>query len=145
MALKDEYYTISEAAEQVGVTRQTISRWINEGKLLAEKIGRETLIKIEQVNQLIDERLTVLIGKYVDRRLGTFLKEKYNYTKGDIIEPLGTKRKPFAIGYSVRRKDGNREKVWIHIGKVEFSEDEPLLNLEIKKLTRTVEPKKKGK
>ena len=45
MALKDEYFTISEAAKDIGVTRQTISRWIIERNIPAEKVGRVTLIK----------------------------------------------------------------------------------------------------
>lgn len=45
MTLKDKYFTISEAAKEIGVTRQTISRWIADGKISAEKVGRETLIK----------------------------------------------------------------------------------------------------
>lgn len=42
--LADKYFTISQAAKEVGVTRQTISRWITTGLLPAEKIGREKLI-----------------------------------------------------------------------------------------------------
>ncbi len=49
MALKDEYFTISEAAKDIGVTRQTISRWIAELDIPVEKIGRVTLIKREDL------------------------------------------------------------------------------------------------
>ena len=49
MALKDEYFTISEAAKDIGVTRQTISRWITERDIPVEKIGRVTLIKKEDL------------------------------------------------------------------------------------------------
>lgn len=51
MALSDEYFTISQAAEQVGVTRQTIARWIKEGRLTAERIGRECLIPKQLVKK----------------------------------------------------------------------------------------------
>ena len=45
MALKDKYLTISEAAKELGVTRQSISRWIKEGRVTAEKIGRNAYRK----------------------------------------------------------------------------------------------------
>lgn len=45
MALKDNYITITQAAKQLGVTRQTISRWVAKEYVPAEKIGRETLIR----------------------------------------------------------------------------------------------------
>jgi excisionase family DNA binding protein len=51
MALKDTYFTISEAAREASVTRQTVSRWIREGKLPAERIGRETLIKKQDMRK----------------------------------------------------------------------------------------------
>lgn len=51
MALKDNYFTISEAAKQLKVTRQTISRWVAKGNVPAEKIGRETLIKKKDLHK----------------------------------------------------------------------------------------------
>ena len=44
MAIKNKYLTVSEAARLLGVTRQTISRWMSDKKLRGEKIGREVLI-----------------------------------------------------------------------------------------------------
>jgi excisionase family DNA binding protein len=44
MALKDRYFSVSQAAKEIGVTRQAIHRWIASGKIPAEKVGRETLI-----------------------------------------------------------------------------------------------------
>ena len=58
MALKDNYLTISEAAKQLKVTRQTISRWIAKGYVPAEKIGRETLIKKKDLHQYHRRRLS---------------------------------------------------------------------------------------
>ena len=57
MALKDKYFTISEATKELNVTRQTISRWIKEGKLHGEKIGRETLIDKEECRKYRSQRL----------------------------------------------------------------------------------------
>ncbi len=44
MSLKDSYFTVTQAAKELGVTRKTISRWLVDGKLSAEKVGREKLI-----------------------------------------------------------------------------------------------------
>jgi excisionase family DNA binding protein len=51
MALKDAYFTITEAAKDASVTRQTISRWIREGQIPAVKIGRVTLIKKQDIRK----------------------------------------------------------------------------------------------
>ncbi len=53
MALKDQYMTISQAAKYLGVTRQTVSRWLSAGELSAEKVGRERLIPKGEVYSFI--------------------------------------------------------------------------------------------
>ncbi len=58
MALKDNYVTITQAAKQLGVTRQTISRWLAKGKVPGEKIGRETLIKKKDLHKYHIMKLT---------------------------------------------------------------------------------------
>ena len=42
--LKDEYFTISQLAEYVGVSRMTIYRWIRDGLIEVEVIGRERIV-----------------------------------------------------------------------------------------------------
>jgi excisionase family DNA binding protein len=59
MAIKDEYFTISEAARALGVTRQTVSRWIKKGRIDSESVGREILIK---KNDLFQYQYDDLIG-----------------------------------------------------------------------------------
>lgn len=44
MAISDNYYSIAQAAEHSGLTRQTIYRWIKGGNLNVERAGREGLI-----------------------------------------------------------------------------------------------------
>lgn len=41
----DSYCTRREAAQILGVSTLTIWRWLRSGKLSAEKVGREVLIK----------------------------------------------------------------------------------------------------
>jgi excisionase family DNA binding protein len=49
MTIKDSYFTITQAAKGMNVSRQTISNWISEGKIQAETIGREKLINKDQL------------------------------------------------------------------------------------------------
>jgi len=50
--LSDKYFTITQAAQYTGFTRQTISRWVKMGKLTSEKVGREVLIKKDEVGKV---------------------------------------------------------------------------------------------
>ena len=52
MALKDMYYTISEAARELGVSRQTIYRWIADGKVPTEKIGGVMLVEKAAISRI---------------------------------------------------------------------------------------------
>lgn len=86
MALKDTYFTILEAAKEFRVTRQTISRWIAEGKIPVEKVGRETLIKKKGLHQYHRKRLSEAAA---DSILALYLKtaEDYCREKGYITGP----------------------------------------------------------
>ena len=75
-ALKDAYFTISQAAEELHVSRQTISRWIARGKITAEKVGRVTLIKKEDLFQYEDRRLQARINDIVVKRLINRFREE---------------------------------------------------------------------
>jgi excisionase family DNA binding protein len=44
MKISEFFYTQGEAAEVLGVTSVTVWRWIKEGRLDIERIGREVLI-----------------------------------------------------------------------------------------------------
>lgn len=50
--VKREFYTNGEAAAVLGVARQTIWRWINEGKLEGHHLGREVLIEKAAIEKL---------------------------------------------------------------------------------------------
>ncbi len=123
MALKDKYFTISEAAQEFGVTRQTISRWVASGKIPAQKIGRETLIEKTQLQRYGDDSLSrSLMAKFASNII-RYLREAYGYTNEDVIQLLGTKRWGTGVEFSVTKKDGTCEKVSVDIGKIEVSED----------------------
>lgn len=58
MALKDEYLTVSQAARELGVTRQTISRWIAKKYVPVERVGRFALIKKKDLQKYHHWRLS---------------------------------------------------------------------------------------
>ena len=106
MALKDEYLTISQAAEDLGVTRQTISRWVAKGEIPAERIGRETLIHKDDL-QIIESRQDEDIRNKIVKRLISEVRKKFHYTREDKIEEIEPSKR--AIRLSVTRKDGTHE------------------------------------
>ncbi len=103
MALKDTYFTISEAAKQLKVTRQTISRWVAKGNIPAEKIGREVLIKrgdlhkyhSTKVGRFVADSVTSLCLSAVE----DYAREKgYGTRDGEYIKYLD-KDEPLEPGY----------------------------------------------
>jgi excisionase family DNA binding protein len=50
--IRDQVYTLTEAAEVLGVNRVTIRRWIAAGKLEAETIGGVVLISRKVIDHL---------------------------------------------------------------------------------------------
>jgi excisionase family DNA binding protein len=131
--LTDEYVTISQAAKAVNVTRQTISRWIRQGKIPAEKIGRETLLEKERLFLLYDEKMRDYFSESIDRwmrRAATvYLREK-NYVSENstmIVAYQSVKR----IKIVAWEKDGSRIVFDIPIGQMRF-----VIDREAKELLR---------
>ncbi|MFC1901727.1 excisionase family DNA-binding protein [Chloroflexota bacterium] len=81
MALKDKYLTISQAAKELKVTRQTISRWTAKKYVPVERVGRVALIKREDLH------------KYHMRRLSEAatdsIMELYTVVVGDVLREAG--------------------------------------------------------
>ena len=105
MSLKDKYCTISEAAKELGVTRQTIYRWIKGGKITVERIGRETLIERAKLNILQQSEFHRFFGTAMIIALRQYIRNTYGYTEDDIIE------KASGLDFNVRRHDGSHEKI----------------------------------
>lgn len=53
MKIMDYFYTEQEAARLLGVNPITIWRWIKEGKIDLQRVGREVLIPKWEVDMLI--------------------------------------------------------------------------------------------
>ncbi len=52
MQIAEHFYTMTEAAELLQVDRVTIRRWIDSGKLDAQRAGRVTFVDKRQVDTL---------------------------------------------------------------------------------------------
>ncbi len=58
--LSELYVSIGNAAKLLSVNRLTIRRWINQGKLQAEAIGRTTIVSKEELKRIAQERKIIL-------------------------------------------------------------------------------------
>ncbi len=103
MALKDSYITISEAAKKAGVTRQTVSRWIKDGKLPAEKIGRETLIKKKDLTKIGQARLAETFDSAVLLSFISEIRERGKYSENDEITHIGN------LVFDIKKQDGTHD------------------------------------
>jgi excisionase family DNA binding protein len=115
MALRDNYFTISEAAKATGHSRQTISRWVATGKIPAEKVGRETLIERVELFQFIEQRNDIWFDKVLPLRLIDFFRKEYNYDKEDKIARVGDE-----YDFLVTKKDGTLEKIEVKNFHISF-------------------------
>jgi excisionase family DNA binding protein len=117
MALKEQYFTVSEAATYLGVTRQTISRWIKKGRFRAERFGREILIdKVSLDNYRFNYRDRI-IGNKILQNFTDLVRKKCGYSKDDRIEMiLDELYEPGrSMNYIVTKKDGNIDKIYLTI------------------------------
>ena len=103
MALKDKYTTISEAAKEMGVTRQTISRWIKEGKLDGEKIGREILIEKEKLAIIRRGRIAETFDGAMIMAFIHVIREEGKYSKADEIQHMGN------LVFDIKKQDGTHD------------------------------------
>lgn len=64
MALKDKYTTISEVTRELKVTRQTVSRWLRDGKIETEQVGREKLINRKSLERFLEKKVKEIVAKF---------------------------------------------------------------------------------
>ena len=51
--IKEQYYTIKEVAEMLKVAYLTVYRWIQAGKLIAYKAGKQYRIKKQDLDKFL--------------------------------------------------------------------------------------------
>lgn len=103
MALKDKYLTISEASKELTVTRQTISRWIKDGKLPAEKIGRETLIEKQDLDIIRKAKVAETFDDAILLGFIHEIRERGKYSKNDEITHIGN------LVFDIKKQDGTHD------------------------------------
>ena len=52
----DKMYTVTEVAKMFSVSRQTVLKWINNGKINAVKVVKVYRIPKEEIDRLIDNQ-----------------------------------------------------------------------------------------
>lgn len=147
MPLKDIYYTISEAAKELNVSRQTIYRWITDNKIEVEKIGGVTLIEKPKVTEYAGKRFQEFALESMDNMFISRIKEEYGYSQGD--EVVRTETEDDYLVFLVTRENGTREK--IKIGSVEVTisvgrkQEEPETSIDFKEVIKTKERRTKSR
>jgi len=93
MSVKEEFFTVNESAKVLNVTRQTVYRWIKDGIIKAETIGRETLIEKTEIwrykNRRINDWLYEAFNNDLERTNYKILRDLFGYLKTDTFERMG--------------------------------------------------------
>ena len=135
--LWETFYDIPQAATELGVSRQTIYRWINSGKLPIERVGKEILIGKDTLYGLEDLRLVSLIRQNIIRKL-RHEAEQYHWLdenkQNEVV--LTTELKGYKSNvytFELTLNNGKKRKIVICIGeiKVSIDEAEPVIRVEI--------------
>ena len=117
MALKDMYFSISEAAKEFKVSRQTIYRWIEDKKILTEKVGGVILIDKAAIRKYATRKSFQSFAHGMDIYLVETLRKQCGYGSKDVIEDVD--REKGSMSFIVTRKDGTSEKV--NVGGIEIT------------------------
>jgi excisionase family DNA binding protein len=133
MSIKDEYYTLGEAANELDVTRQTLFRWIKAHKYKVEKIGRETLIERKVIDEQRAEKyfdqVSAIVSWLLDADNYKQIREQGNYTDEDKIEILNDEEQTFLV----TKKDGSRDMVVVGGTTINYDEKNRKLDVTIDK------------
>jgi len=66
----DEILTVREVAEYLKLSRTTVWRWCNEGKLQAFKVGRSWRIHRSEMEEIVGQNLGAMKNNLVEERKG---------------------------------------------------------------------------
>ena len=61
-------YTVTEVAKMFSVSRQTVLKWINNGKIKAVKVVKVYRIPKEEIDRLIDKQIKEDENVFDERR-----------------------------------------------------------------------------
>ena len=119
MALKDDYFTISQAAKEFKVTRQTVSRWLSEDDITGEKVGRETLIHKGEIERFrLDRRMTADVERLMES-IADYIRRIYGYSESDEVDFFKFDRKKADCFFNARKQGKEYEIIKVTIDKPE--------------------------
>ncbi len=130
MALKDNYLTASQAAKELNVTRQTISRWIAKKYVPVERVGTVALIKKEDLHKYRKWRLSEAAADSI--------MALYTATIGDIFREKGRMKPGFHVEFPSDEDDNV-----IHLSSEEKAEVERRMKTILVEILEEVDSKMK--
>lgn len=75
MIKMSEYISVSEAAELLGISRVAVFKRIQKGQLKAEKVGRNYIIKVDDLGQIFKEKISKEKKQTIDKAIKKTIKE----------------------------------------------------------------------
>jgi len=55
LEITDRWLSVQEIAQYLGISKETVYRWLDKGKIPAHKIGKQWKFKTDQVDQWVTE------------------------------------------------------------------------------------------
>lgn len=81
---KKEFFSVSEVASILNITRQAVLKKIKNGQIKAEKVGRNFVIYAKDIKEIISNDLTDKIKNEIDKGVEKAIKEY-----GEVLKRLG--------------------------------------------------------
>lgn len=81
---KKEFFSVSEVASILNITRQAVLKKIKNGQIKAEKVGRNFVIYEKDIKEIISNDLTDKIKNEIDKGVEKAIKEY-----GEVLKRLG--------------------------------------------------------
>ena len=70
-----EYISVSEAAKLLGISRVAVFKRIKNGQIKAEKVGRNYVIKLDDLGQIFKEKISKEKKQIIDKAIKKTIKE----------------------------------------------------------------------
>lgn len=55
LEITDRWLSVQEIAQYLGISKETVYRWLDKGKIPAHKIGKQWKFKTDQIDQWVTE------------------------------------------------------------------------------------------
>jgi len=110
MVIKDLYFTITEAAKELNVSRQTIYRWITDGKISTEKVGGIVFIEKNTIRDYARKKSYEAFSQMMDMQLEDTVRRKLGCNSEDKIKEIKAD-KNYVSTYIITHNNGTSEKV----------------------------------